>query len=96
MVGKRKISVFVVSFLLVFLFLISIPPSNSNAKAQSYSFQTLREHCDVYIEKDGSIHIEYEFERDHIASHGITEEIERRLEREFGKVTVTIHVEPAP
>ena len=26
-----------------------------------------------------------EFERDHIASHAITEEIERRLEAEFGE-----------
>jgi divalent metal cation (Fe/Co/Zn/Cd) transporter len=41
-------------------------------------------------------HISNEFERDHIASHAITEEIERRLEREFGKVRATIHVEPLP
>ncbi len=42
------------------------------------------------------LHVAPEFERDHIASHAITEEIERRLEREFGKVTATIHVEPTP
>lgn len=42
------------------------------------------------------LHVASEFERDHIASHAITEEIERRLEMEFGKVTATIHVEPAP
>jgi cation diffusion facilitator family transporter len=42
------------------------------------------------------LHIESEFERDHIASHAITEEIERRLEAEFGRVTATIHVEPLP
>jgi cation diffusion facilitator family transporter len=42
------------------------------------------------------LHIESEFERDHIASHSITEEIERRLESEFGRVTATIHVEPLP
>jgi len=42
------------------------------------------------------LHIANEFERDHIASHAITEEIERKLEREFGKVTATIHVEPLP
>jgi cation diffusion facilitator family transporter len=42
------------------------------------------------------LHIANEFERDHIASHAITEEIERRLEREFGKVAATIHVEPLP
>ncbi|HEY8459271.1 MAG TPA: cation diffusion facilitator family transporter [Blastocatellia bacterium] len=42
------------------------------------------------------LHIAPEYERDHIVSHAITEEIERRLEREFGKVTATIHVEPLP
>jgi cation diffusion facilitator family transporter len=41
-------------------------------------------------------HISNEFERDHIASHAGAEEIERRLEWEFGKVTATIHVEPSP
>ncbi len=42
------------------------------------------------------LHVTNEFESDHIVSHAITEEIERRLEEEFGKVTATIHVEPAP
>lgn len=42
------------------------------------------------------LHIANEIERDHIASHAITEEIERKLEREFGRVTATIHVEPLP
>src|SRR5262245_19847103 len=42
------------------------------------------------------LHIVNEFERDHIDSHVITEEIERRLAKEFGKVTATIHVEPSP
>ncbi len=42
------------------------------------------------------LHIESAFERDHIASHAITEEIERRLVAEFGRVTATIHVEPLP
>src|SRR5499426_619110 len=42
------------------------------------------------------LHIENEYERDHIASHAITEEIERRLALEFGRVTATIHVEPLP
>jgi hypothetical protein len=47
----------------MFLMVTSIPSGSNNAKAQTeYSFQTLREYCDVYIEKDGSIHIEYEFE----------------------------------
>jgi cation diffusion facilitator family transporter len=42
------------------------------------------------------LHVADEFERDHIASHSITEEIERRLGAEFGRVTATIHVEPLP
>ncbi|HEU0184985.1 MAG TPA: cation diffusion facilitator family transporter [Blastocatellia bacterium] len=42
------------------------------------------------------LHVANEFERDHVASHSITEEIERRLEAEFGRVTATIHVEPLP
>jgi cation diffusion facilitator family transporter len=42
------------------------------------------------------LHIEREFERDHIASHAITVEIERQLAAEFGRVTATIHVEPLP
>ena len=42
------------------------------------------------------LHVANEFERDHLASHAITEEIERKLEKEFGKVTATIHVEPLP
>jgi cation diffusion facilitator family transporter len=42
------------------------------------------------------LHIEPEFERDHIASHAVTVEIERRLAAEFGRVTATIHVEPLP
>lgn len=46
----------------------------------------------IYIEMH--MHIKPEFEQDHIASHNITEEVEKRLEREFGKVTATIHVEP--
>jgi hypothetical protein len=63
MVGRSKVSVLVVSFFLMFLMVTSIPSGSNNAKAQTeYSFQTLREYCDVYIEKDGSIHIEYEFE----------------------------------
>ena len=42
------------------------------------------------------LHVANEFERDHVASHAITEEIERRLSAEFGRVTATIHVEPLP
>src|SRR5262249_3038050 len=40
--------------------------------------------------------LDNEYERDHIHSYAITEEIERRLAKEFGKVTATIHVEPSP
>lgn len=42
------------------------------------------------------LHVSPEIEHDHIASHSVTEEIERRLESELGAVTVTIHVEPLP
>jgi cation diffusion facilitator family transporter len=42
------------------------------------------------------LHVLREFEHDHIKTHDITEEIERQLEREFGRVTATIHVEPLP
>jgi divalent metal cation (Fe/Co/Zn/Cd) transporter len=42
------------------------------------------------------LHIANQLERDHIVSHAITEEIERKLAKEFGKVTATIHVEPSP
>jgi cation diffusion facilitator family transporter len=42
------------------------------------------------------LHVNAEAEHDHITSHAITEEVERRLEEEFGKVVATIHVEPLP
>jgi cation diffusion facilitator family transporter len=42
------------------------------------------------------LHVLPEVESDHVTAHGVTEEIERRLEREFGRVTATIHVEPLP
>jgi cation diffusion facilitator family transporter len=42
------------------------------------------------------LHVAPRIEDDHIASHAITEEIERRLEEAFGQVTATIHVEPLP
>ena len=42
------------------------------------------------------LHVEPEAERDHITTHAITEEVERQLEREFGRVVATIHVEPLP
>lgn len=40
------------------------------------------------------LHLEGEEQRDHISAHAITEEVERRLEQEFGRVVATIHVEP--
>lgn len=42
------------------------------------------------------MHVGPEVERDHIAAHAITEEVERRLADVFGRVLVTIHVEPLP
>jgi cation diffusion facilitator family transporter len=42
------------------------------------------------------LHIAQDKEHDHILSHAITEEVERRLEQKFGRVTATIHVEPLP
>lgn len=42
------------------------------------------------------MHLEAGFERDHIVAHGITEEVEQRLGEAFGRVIVTIHVEPLP
>ncbi|MBO0860635.1 MAG: cation transporter [Chloracidobacterium sp.] len=49
---------------------------------------------EIFVEMH--LHVANEFERDHLASHAITEEIERRLAEEFGRVTATIHVEPLP
>lgn len=40
------------------------------------------------------LHVMPEYENDHIASHNVTDEIEKRLAQEYGKVTATIHVEP--
>jgi cation diffusion facilitator family transporter len=42
------------------------------------------------------LHIDQELEHDHITSHAVTEEVERKLEEEFGRVVATIHVEPLP
>jgi cation diffusion facilitator family transporter len=42
------------------------------------------------------LHVTPGIDRDHIASHAITEQVEKSLAREFGKVTATIHVEPLP
>lgn len=40
------------------------------------------------------LHMQPNIERDHIKTHDLTEEIERRLEATFGQVIATIHVEP--
>lgn len=40
------------------------------------------------------LHIENEEDRDHVSIHHVTEEVEQRLEQEFGRVVATIHVEP--
>jgi cation diffusion facilitator family transporter len=42
------------------------------------------------------LHVAADAEKDHVASHAITEEVEKRLAKEFGMVTATIHVEPLP
>ncbi len=55
----------------------------------------LRAHgSEMFIEMH--LHVATQIEDDHIASHAITEEVERRLAEEFGRVTATIHVEPLP
>lgn len=46
----------------------------------------------MYIEMH--LHVQPDIERDHIKTHDLTEEIERRLEEQFGNVIATIHVEP--
>jgi cation diffusion facilitator family transporter len=42
------------------------------------------------------LHVASDVEQNNVASHAITEEIEKRLAMEFGNVTATIHVEPLP
>jgi cation diffusion facilitator family transporter len=42
------------------------------------------------------LHCAPHIEPDHVASHEITVQVEKSLEKEFGKVTATIHVEPLP
>ena len=46
----------------------------------------------MYIEMH--LHMLPNIERDHIKTHNLTEEIEHRLEEQFGHVIATIHVEP--
>lgn len=46
----------------------------------------------MYVEMH--LHVQPEIERDHLKTHDLTEEIERRLEEKFGQVIATIHVEP--
>ncbi|MGE0130965.1 MAG: cation diffusion facilitator family transporter [Blastocatellales bacterium] len=60
----------------------------------AYDIRSRSQGGEMFVEMH--LHIANEIERDHIASHAITEEIERRLGRAFGKVTATIHVEPLP
>lgn len=42
------------------------------------------------------LHVASDVQHDHISSHAVTEEVERRLEERFGRVVATIHVEPLP
>lgn len=46
----------------------------------------------MYIEMH--LHMEPSIEEDHVKTHDLTEEIERKLEEQFGRVIATIHVEP--
>lgn len=46
----------------------------------------------MYIEMH--LHVEPAIEHDHVKTHDLTEEVERRLEDRYGKVIATIHVEP--
>lgn len=46
----------------------------------------------MYIEMH--LHVQPDIEGDHIKTHDLTEEVERRLETQFGRVIATIHVEP--
>ena len=46
----------------------------------------------IYIEMH--LHVLPEIEHDHIKTHDLTEEIEQQLEKAFGNVIATIHVEP--
>jgi len=46
----------------------------------------------MYVEMH--LHMHPNIERDHIKAHDLTEEIERKLEEQFGRVIATIHVEP--
>jgi cation diffusion facilitator family transporter len=46
----------------------------------------------MYIEMH--LHMQPNIERDHLKTHDLTEEIERRLAAQFGNVIATIHVEP--
>jgi cation diffusion facilitator family transporter len=59
-----------------------------------HDVRSRRQGDEIFVEMH--LHLEHEIERDHIASHAVTEEIESRLGREFGPVTATIHVEPLP
>ena len=78
-----------------------VPSSRIAAVAESvegvhsvHDVRSRRQGGEIFVEMH--LHLEHEFEQDHIASHAITEEIESRLGREFGPVIATIHVEPLP
>ncbi|MCI0339413.1 MAG: cation diffusion facilitator family transporter [Acidobacteria bacterium] len=78
-----------------------VPPSRIAEIAESvpgvHSVHDIRSRTqggEMFIEMH--LHVAEEIEHDHVASHAITEEVERKLEQEFGKVIATIHVEPLP
>jgi cation diffusion facilitator family transporter len=60
----------------------------------AHDIRSRRQGSEMFVEMH--LHLERDVEKDHVASHDITEEIERRLEAAFGRVTATIHVEPLP
>lgn len=78
-----------------------VPPARIAAAVESvagvHSVHDIRARMhggEMFVEMH--LHIEPKLEHDHIASHAITEAVEHKLEKEFGKVTATIHVEPLP
>lgn len=78
-----------------------VPPARIAAAVESvagvHSVHDIRARMhggEMFVEMH--LHIEPKLEQDHIASHAITEAVEHKLEKEFGKVTATIHVEPLP
>ena len=78
-----------------------VPSSRIIKIAQSvpgvHSVHDVRSHAsggEMFIEMH--MHVVSEIGQDPVASHAITEQVEKSLAKEFGRVTATIHVEPLP